>query len=148
MVNQNRDLTQVLKTELAFLELGGYRESPRVPWRPQFIFEDSPTCINYGAKERFLPCGECALMQFVPSDCREEKIPCRHIPLNAEGYTVDTYYRIGTHEELEGALANWLRETIQRLEEKGTEPTKEPLDTEPLGASPAAEPPSPRLRQR
>jgi hypothetical protein len=54
-------------------------------------------------------------MQFVPLDCREEKIPCRHIPLNAEGYTIDTYYRLGTQEELEAAMANWLRETIQRL---------------------------------
>lgn len=54
-------------------------------------------------------------MQFVPPDCREEKIPCRHIPPNAEGYTIDTYYRIGTQEELEAAVADWLRETVERL---------------------------------
>ncbi len=38
---------RVLKFELEFLEKGGYGRSPREPWRPQFIFEDSPTCMNY-----------------------------------------------------------------------------------------------------
>ena len=115
MTNDNRDVVEILKSELEFLERGGYRESLRVPWRPPFIFEDSPTCINYGRQQRILACSECALMQFVPPDCREEKIPCRHIPLNAEGYTIDTYYRMGTQEELEAAVADWLRETIERL---------------------------------
>jgi hypothetical protein len=117
MTKDSRDIVELLKSELAFLESGGYRQSHRPPWRPQFIFEDSPTCMNYDRKEGFQPCSECALMQFVPPDCREEKIPCRQIPLNAEGYTIDTYYRIGTHEELEAAMANWLRETIRQLEE-------------------------------
>jgi len=115
MSKDNRDIVEVLKSELEFLEEGGYRQSLRAPWRPQFIFEDSPTCINYGRKQGLLPCSECALMQFVPPDCRGEKIPCRHIPLNEEGYTIDTYYRIGTQEELEVAVANWLRKTVQRL---------------------------------
>lgn len=115
MTKDNRDIVEVLKSELEFLEKGGYRQSLRAPWRPQFIFEDSPTCINYGRQQRFLPCSECALMQFVPLDCRGEKIPCRHIPLNAEGYTIDTYYRMGTQEELEAAVADWLRETSERL---------------------------------
>jgi hypothetical protein len=139
MANDNRDILQLLKGELAFLESGGYRQSPRFPWRPQFFFEDSPTCINYGRKEGFLPCSECALMQFVPPDCREEKIPCRHIALNAEGYTVDTYYRIGTHEELEAALGSWLRETIRRLEQERAKTMQEPWGTEPLSMKLAAD---------
>jgi hypothetical protein len=55
-------------------------------------------------------------MAFVPDDCRGERIPCRHIHLNAEGYTIDTFYRLGTPEELEVAWAGWLRKTMQRLE--------------------------------
>ena len=121
MAKDNRDLVQILKAELEFLETGGYTPAPKVRWRPQFVFEDSPTCLNYGRKETLIPCRECALSQFVPPDCREEKIPCRHIPLNKEGYTVDTYYRIGTLEELEAALGNWLRETIRRLEQERRE---------------------------
>ena len=121
MPKDKRDLVELLKSELMFLEKGGYRQSLRAPWRTQFIFEESPTCINYARTEGFLPCSKCPLMEFVPPDCREEKIPCRHIPLNKEGYTVDTYNRIGTHKELEGALANWLRETIRRLEQERAE---------------------------
>lgn len=139
MAKDNRNVLELLKSELEFLGKGGYRQSLRAPWRPQFIFEDSPTCINYGRKQRFLPCSECPLMQFVPPDCREETIPCRHIPLNSEGYTIDTYYRIGTHEELEAALANWLCESIRRLEQEHVQRQREPEVAKPqnvVGSSP------------
>lgn len=112
MCTDNRVLLDVLKAELQFLEEGGYRQSPDAPRRPQFIFEDSPTCINYQRSRNLRPCSECLLMRFVPPDCHAETIPCRHIPLNAEGFTIDTYYRLGTHEEVETALASWLRKTI------------------------------------
>lgn len=135
MAKDNRDLVQLLKAELEFLETGGYRSAPNARWRPQFAFEDSPTCLNYGRKDALIPCSDCALSQFVPPDCREEKIPCRHIPLNREGYTVDTYYRIGKHEELEAALANWLRETICRLEQERAEAVQH---SQPLGRGLAA----------
>jgi len=41
MQKDERDLLEVLKFELTFLEQGGYGRSPRTPWRPQYIFEDS-----------------------------------------------------------------------------------------------------------
>jgi len=55
-------------------------------------------------------------MQFVPPDCRDEQIPCRHIPLNNEGFTLDTYYRLGNFEDAEGAVRDWLRTKIRELE--------------------------------
>jgi hypothetical protein len=116
MASDNRDLLTVLKAELQFLEKGGYRHSLHAPWRPQFIFEDSSTCMNHGRTSKPRPCGECILMHFVPADCHSERIPCRHIPLNAEGFTIDTYYRLGTHDEVEAALEAWLRKTIEQLE--------------------------------
>jgi hypothetical protein len=118
MGNDDRKLLTVLKAELEFLEKGGYRNSPTASWRPQFIFEDSPTCMNHGRRDNPLPCTECILMELVPPDCRNEKIPCRHIPLNPEGYTIDTYYRLGTYEEVETAVAAWLRKTIKQLEQQ------------------------------
>jgi hypothetical protein len=48
MQKDERDLLDVLRFELEFLEPGGYGRSPRTPWRPQYIFEDSLTCMNYG----------------------------------------------------------------------------------------------------
>lgn len=112
----NSHVLQILKSELCFLESGGYDAMPRMGRRPKFILEDSPTCLNYGSIQRLLPCTECALMRFVPQDCCGERVPCRHIPLNAEGYTVDTFYRLGTQEELEVAWASWLRKMIRRFE--------------------------------
>lgn len=116
MPGDNHDVSEILKSELRFLENGGYRVSPRTDWRPKFILEDSPACLNYGNIQRLLPCTKCAFMRFVPQDCCGERIPSRHIPLSVEGYTVDTFYRLGTKEELEVAWADWLRKTIQRLE--------------------------------
>ena len=117
MANDDRDLLKVLNAELDFLEEGGYAHSPSAQWRPQFIFEDSPTCMNHGRARNPLPCSDCILINLVPLDCRNEKVPCRHIPLNAEGFTIDTYYRLGTHEEVEAAVASWLRTTIHQLEQ-------------------------------
>jgi len=112
----NRDVLDVLKLELEFLKTGGYARSPREPWRPQFFFEDSPTCMNYDCKAHPEPCRECVLMQFVPAELRHEKFACRLIPLSAAGENLDALYRWGTQLEAEQALAGWLAATIQQLE--------------------------------
>ncbi len=51
MDKDERDLLDVLKFELAFLEKGGYGRSPRESWRQPLIFEDSPSCMNYDSKD-------------------------------------------------------------------------------------------------
>jgi hypothetical protein len=116
MQKDERDLLEVLQFELEFLEKGGYGRSPREPWKFQFIFEDSPTCMNYDSKDNPSPCGECVLMGLVPPEQRSQTIPCRHIPLNAAGETLETLYRHADQHELEDIYGKWLRETIARLE--------------------------------
>ena len=114
MASKKRDLLQVLKLELEFLKGGGYRKSSS--WRPRFIFEDSPTCLNYGNPQHKRPCSECVLMQLVPTEFHGEQIPCRHIPLNEQHETVQSLYQCATPEELEAAVSDWLMNTIQKLE--------------------------------
>ena len=116
MSDDKRDVLEVLKFELNFLEQGGYGRSVRTPWKPTSIFLDSPSCINFNDSSQPHPCTECLLTDFVPSESREEKVPCHHIPLNAQGETVYTMERQREQIELEEALKNWLRETIQRIE--------------------------------
>ena len=84
MQKDERDPLEVLKFELQFLEDGGYGRSPRTLWRPQYIFEDSRTCMNYDSKENPGPCSDCVLMQLVPPERRSEKIPCRQSGLNSQ----------------------------------------------------------------
>lgn len=120
MPGDDRDLLEVLKFELQFLEKGGYGRSPRTLWRPQLIFEDSPTCMNYDSPDRPEPCSECVLIELVPPKRRSAKYPCRHIPLDDAGGTVDWFYRCGSQNELEEALGNWLRATLRRLEQERT----------------------------
>jgi len=115
-----QELVDLLKAELTFLQNGGYRGSPRNPWRPNFVFEDSPTCINFQNDLGLKPCTECALMAFVPRNHQHQKFPCRHIPLTPLGETVSSFYECGTPEELEDALRNWLLHNIHELQEKKT----------------------------
>src|SRR6202795_4874469 len=117
MQKDERDLLEVLKFELDFLEQGGYGRSPRSPWRPLYIFEDSLTCMNYDSKDNPGPCSDCVLMQLVPLERRSEKIPCRHIPFNGSGETLDSLYRYSDQNEIEETVESWLRTTIQQLEE-------------------------------
>src|ERR1700675_4265929 len=109
------ELLDILKTEMTFLEGGGYRHSPRTPWKVPLIFEDSPTCLNFGSSSRPHPCTECALMRFVPQDRRSAGLACRHIPLNAAGETVDGLYRYASQQELEGVVRAWLLGAIHKL---------------------------------
>jgi hypothetical protein len=114
MASKKRDLLDVLRLELEFLKGGGYCKSSS--WRPQFIFEDSPTCLNYGDPERKRPCSECVLMKLVPAQFLDDQIPCRHIPLNEARETIHSLYQNGTSEELEAAVSEWLMNTIPKLE--------------------------------
>jgi len=116
MQKDERDLLDVLKFELNFLEKGGYGRSVKTPWRPQFIFEDSPSCMNYDSMDNKAPCSDCVLMQLIPPQGWTESIPCRHIPFNAAGETLHSLYEHGDQFETEEVVGNWLRETIARLE--------------------------------
>lgn len=118
MAQDNRDILEVLRFELSFLQDGGYGRSPQSPWRAPAIFEDSPICPNFCDPARPHPCESCLLEQFVPADRRAEAIPCRFIELTARGESVEDFYRTGTHADMEEALADWLRAQIKRIEEE------------------------------
>ena len=118
MHEDRRDLLDVLKSELAFLKEGKYRSPDLRAWRPKFIFQDSPSCLNHELRDNHVPCSSCVLISLVPAEHRRERIPCRHIPLNEDGETVDYLYRTGNQDELENALAGWLRKTIEEMEQQ------------------------------
>ncbi len=133
MQKDERDLLDVLKFELNFMEKGGYGRSPRESWRPVFVFEDSPTCMNYDCKDNPAPCSDCVLMQLVPPELRVGKIPCRQIVLNAAGETLDSLYRWGDQHDIEETLRNWLVATIAQLEMRRKDPRPVGGETLPAG---------------
>ena len=116
MAQDTRDILDVLRFELSFLQDGGYGRSPHAPWRAPAIFEDSPICPNFCDPARPHPCESCLLEQFVPQGQRSESVPCRFIQLNEHGQTVDDLYRTGSQLEMEEALARWLRSQIEKIE--------------------------------
>jgi hypothetical protein len=121
MQEHKRDILEVLRTELKFLEMGGY--SMRGSWGPQFIFEDTPTCVNCGRRDNpIIPCTECVLIDLVPSQHRSEEIPCRHIPLDASGRTLNSLYGHTDPQAIEEEVGKWLRATIARLEQEEKAP--------------------------
>jgi len=114
MSDDKRDILEALKFELAFLEQGGYGRSVHTPKTQTRIFQDSLSCINFCEPTRPHPCNECFLTDFVPENAQREDVPCHHIPLNAQGETVDELR--DNQLKLEEALGAWLRATIHRLE--------------------------------
>jgi len=138
MANKDdRDVLDVLRFELSFLEDGGYGRSPHSPWRAPAIFEDSPACPNFCDPARPHPCETCLLEKFVPPNKRAESVPCRFIQLTEQGQTVDDFYRTGSQAELEEALARWLRAQIEKIEKERAVETK-------IGVAPA---PAPQQRR-
>jgi hypothetical protein len=134
MTQNERDLLEMLKFELRFLECGGYEHSARTPWRTPSTFEDSPICLNFNDLTHPHPCSECLLMQFVPEERRTENLPCWFIPLTAIGETVNYFVHCGTKFELEEALAAWLRRTINSIEDKHAGKQERSAQGEPDGA--------------
>lgn len=118
MPKNESNLLEVVNAELKFLEEGNYRHPRKNAWHPQLIFQDSPTCLNYTAPETPPDCSHCPLMELVPPDLRSAHIPCRHIPLNAAGETLETLYESADQTEIESTVARWLRSVIQKLEEE------------------------------
>ena len=124
MAQDNRDILDILRFELNFLQDGGYGRSPRSPWRAPAIFEDSPICPNFCHAGRPHPCESCLLQQFVPEGQKSESVPCRFIQLTEDGQTVDDLYRTGSQVEMEEALACWLRAQIEKIERERGVPSQ------------------------
>ena len=118
MASDDRDVLEVLKFELNFLEQGGYGRSVRTPWKATSIFQDSLSCLNFGEPDRPHPCEECLLMAFVPEPSRNETVPCHHIPLTASGETLAGVEERYNQAQLEDAVIQWLRRTIERIEKE------------------------------
>jgi hypothetical protein len=118
MANDDRDILEVLKEELDFIEKGGYGRSVRTPWKPKSAFQDSLTCINYGYPYRAHPCSECHLLDFVSPAHQSEAVPCHHIPLNELGETIEDLEAEDNEAKLERTVRDWLRARIKEIEEQ------------------------------
>ena len=116
MSKDERDILEVLRAELDQIEKGGYGRSVRTPWKPTSTFQDSLTCINFGYPYRAHPCDECFLNNLVPPGRRSEVVPCHHIPLNAEGETVETLELKDNQQLTEETVKAWLRAKIAEIE--------------------------------
>ena len=119
MTKDNRDTLEMLRAELEFIEKGGYGRSVKTPWQPTSVFQDSLSCLNFADPEKTHPCSDCRLIDFVPSSHWAEDVPCHHIRVGAAGETVKDLERREDQRGLEQAVAEWLRENIKRLEERG-----------------------------
>lgn len=118
MANDDRDILELLKGELDFIEKGGYGRSVRTPWHPKSAFQDSLTCINYGYPYRAHPCNECHLLEFVSPEHQVAEVPCHYIPLNEAGETIEDLEAEGNEAKLERRVRDWLRAKIKKIEEE------------------------------
>jgi hypothetical protein len=61
-------------------------------------------------------------LDFVPNQERNQAIPCRHIPLNDAGETLETLYNTANMEEIEPVLREWLKKKIAELKQTSESP--------------------------
>lgn len=115
MENEDRDILEVLRAELDFVDKGGYGRSVRTPWLPTSIFQDSPTCLCYPHHTHD---SGCVLMQLVPAESRESEVPCHMISITDKGETLADLEARGDSQAAEDAYKKWLRSTIERLEQQ------------------------------
>jgi len=118
MAKDDRDILELLKEELDFIEKGGYGRSVRTPWQPKSAFQDSLTCINYGYLHRPHPCNECHLLDFVSPEHHSEQVPCHLIPLNEAGETIEELELEDNQAKVERTLKQWLRTKIMEIEQE------------------------------
>jgi hypothetical protein len=116
MTQDDRDILEVLKQERDFIAQGGYGRSVRTPWQPKSVFQDSPSCLNYGYPYRAHPCTECHLIDFVGSEDRSQPVPCHSIPLNEAGDTIEKFEVEGDESRMENAVKRWLDAKISQIE--------------------------------
>lgn len=136
MSDGKRDILDVLRYELAFLEQNGYGRSLSMPWKRTSIFCRSPSCINFNDPQRTRPCTECPLIDFVPAAARSQDFPCHQIPIGPAGETVGNMEREHDVVKLERTLGDWLRATIQQIERQRAAAPPGPVRLE--GKSPFA----------
>ena len=118
MAKDERDILELFRDELKFIEQGGYGRSVRTPWQPKSAFQDSLTCINYADPDHTHPCNECRLVEFVSSEHQREAVPCHFIPLNETGETIDALELEDNEAKLEREVKDWLRKRIHEIEEE------------------------------
>lgn len=116
MAKDERNLLELLRTELDFIEKGGYGRSVRTPRKETSPFRDSLTCVNYALPEKAHPCDQCHLIDFVPAEKRSGPLPCHSIPLTEAGETVEDLDTEGNQSKMEEALKDWMRRQIAELE--------------------------------
>ena len=118
MTKDTSNLVRVLQSELIFLDAGGYSAWAGARWRLPLVFEELPTCPNFNDTTHAVACRNCCLFQLVPLRHQNKPVPCRHIPLNHVGETLDTLYRSGTVDDLRLVVRHWLVRKIAELQAK------------------------------
>ena len=126
MTKDDRDILEILKDELSFIEKGGYGRSVRTPWQPKSIFRDSLACINYADPNHTHPCNECRLIDFVTPNHKGETVPCHFIPLDEAGETVEAMEIEDNEAKLERKVKDWLRARIREIEEERLKTSQQP----------------------
>ena len=128
MAKDDRDILELLKDELVFIEQGGYGRSVRTPWAPKSIFQDSLSCLNYGYPYRAHPCAECRLLDFVGPQDQSQPVPCHFIPLNEDGKTLEELELEGNESKTVNAVKTWLQKTISQIEAERSNTFRQNVD--------------------
>ena len=106
-----------LKSQLSFIESGGYTDLERSKSGRALIFRDSPGCLLSGNAQRSSSCYDCPLMEFVPPADRSRNLPCHGVPVGLNGETVREAAADSDQQHLTHTVAQWLQSKIRSIEQ-------------------------------
>jgi hypothetical protein len=111
------EMIRLLEAELELIEGGGCGLPAGQPMAERPMFFHSLVCINHWqVPDHGDECHDnCVLLDAVPEQHRDEKLPCHFIPLNPSGETVRTLEQQGDPERTQEEVKKWLRATIAGL---------------------------------
>jgi len=120
MTGNKADLIRLLEAELDLIEGGGYGQPAGQPNAQRPMFYHSLVCINHwDVPDHDSECHDnCALLDAVPPEHKNEKLPCHFIPLNPAGDTVESLAARSGQEQVQEQVKIWLRATIERLKKE------------------------------
>jgi hypothetical protein len=75
-------------------------------------------CMGVGTRPPADCCDACPLLELSPPESQDSESPCRQIPLNEQGETVESMAKTRDAAYLEERLLKWMERTVLQLRQE------------------------------
>jgi|SRR5215510_5556366 len=117
MINDERDILELLLLELDSFRKRGSALLLDTPWLLKSLFQDSLIHLDHGNVRQMRPCGECQPFNLVSASHSLEDVPCHHNFLDEVGVSFARQDDGYVPPAFEHVVLNWLRARITKIKD-------------------------------